>query len=305
MKKLGIYGMLFIMIASMAISCEGKKQEVAPELPGLTLVWSDEFKYTGLPDPTKWEYEEGYYRRPQELQYYTVNRLENARVDGEHLIIEVRKETPESFYPTSINDEWHRYTSANVNTRNTAAWQYGRFEIRAKLPKGPGMWPALWFLSPLRSPTLAGPHKPKNDDGTPFVYPNSNVDGGPPSQGEIDLMEAWGTRANVTYTYVHGITQRPNPSPRARTEHKRDIYNEFHLYAMEWFPDRIDFFRDEEKTLTVWKKDYDRWPFDKPFYLLMNIAVGGADEPAPPDENLPQQMVIDYVRVYQWNEFLK
>ncbi len=91
------------------------------------LVWSDEFNYKGHPDPAIWEYEEGYYRRPIELQYYTVNRLENARVDGDNLIIELRKETPESFYPTSLNDEWHRYTSAAVNTRNTASWMYGRF----------------------------------------------------------------------------------------------------------------------------------------------------------------------------------
>ena len=298
MKNKNINSVLFILISCLLISCQNKTQEINQK--PYTLVWSDEFKYTGLPDPAKWEFEEGYYRRPQELQYYTVKRLENARVDGEHLIIEVRKETPESFYPTSINDEWHRYTSANVNTRNTSSWLYGRFEIRAKLPKGPGMWPALWFLSPLRTPAMPGPHQPKNDDGTPTDYPSTGPGGGESRQGEIDLMEAWGTRENRTYTYVHGLTR---PSPSARTEHTRDIYNEFHIYAMEWFPDRIDFYRDDVKTLTVEKKDYDRWPFDKPFYLLMNIAVAGPDEPAPPDEILPQQMVIDYVRVYQWNEF--
>jgi hypothetical protein len=83
----------------------------APALPGWNLVWSDEFNYTGHPDPTKWGYEEGYVRH-NELQYYTVNRPENPRVDGHNLLIELRKETPESFLPTSINDEWHRYTAA-------------------------------------------------------------------------------------------------------------------------------------------------------------------------------------------------
>ncbi len=108
---------------------------LSPELQGWTLVWSDEFDYKGCPDPIKWGYEEGYVRH-NELQYYTINRLENARVDGEHLLIELRKETPESFLPTSLNDEWHRYTSASINTRNTAYWTYGRFEIVAKMPQG-------------------------------------------------------------------------------------------------------------------------------------------------------------------------
>lgn len=274
-------------------------------IPGLAfsqkwkLVWSDEFNYTGLPDPTKWEYEEGYYRRPTELQYYTVKREKNARVDGEHLIIEVHKETPESFYPTSINDEWHRYTSANVNTRNTAAWKYGRFEIRARLPKGPGMWPAIWFLSPLRVPEIPGPHNPRNPDGSLKPDPPRRPGGGESSQGEIDLMEAWGTRPNRTYVYIHGT---PGPRPSARYEHKTDIYNEFHIYAMDWYPDHIDFYRDDEKILTYEKDPDIGWAFDKPMYLLMNVAVGGPDEPAPDDENLPQAMVIDYVRVYELEE---
>ena len=90
--------------------------------------------------------------RHNELQFYTVRRLENARVDGQHLLIELRKETPESFLPTSKNDEYHRYTAASVTTRHTAAWTYGRFEIMAKLPEGKGTWPAIWFLSHLTSP---------------------------------------------------------------------------------------------------------------------------------------------------------
>ncbi|CAN5406144.1 hypothetical protein BH23BAC3_BH23BAC3_25220 [soil metagenome] len=142
------------------------------------LVWADEFNYTGHPDPAKWGYEEGYWRRVSELQYYTVNRLENARVDGEHLIIEARKETPESFYPTSINDKWHLYTSASVNTRNTAAWTYGRFEIRAKLPKGLGMWPAIWFLSPLRTPWL-------QDQPWDIPEPHRGAGNGEPHSGRL------------------------------------------------------------------------------------------------------------------------
>lgn len=260
------------------------------------LVWSDEFNYTGHPNPDKWGYEEGYYRRPIELQYYTVNRLENARVDGQNLIIELRKETPESFYPTSLNDEFHRYTAAAVNTRNSASWTYGRFEIRAKLPKGPGTWPALWFLSPLRTASIPGPHAPRDADGKLIPFPNRGPGGGESSQGEIDMMEAWGSNPNKTNVFIHG-TKGPNPS--AHFTHPDDIYNKFHIYAMDWYPDHIDFFRDDTKILTYTKDNTTGWSFDKPMYLIMNIACGGADEPSPDDANLPQQMVIDYVRVYE------
>lgn len=285
MKKLFI---ILILFSPLLVFSQTKK-----------LIWSDEFNYTGHPDPDKWGYEEGYYRRPIELQYYTVNRLENARVDGQHLIIELRKETPESFYPTSINDEWHRYTSACVNTRNTGSWTYGRFEIRAKLPKDKGTWPAIWFLSPLRAPGIPGPHAPRLPDGKIIPFPVQEAGGGESEQGEIDLMESWGSRPNVTNVYIHG-TKGPNPS--AHFTHKDDIYNEFHVYAMEWFSDHIDFFRDDIKILTYTKDETTGWSFDKPMYLLLNIACGGPDEPAPDDSNLPQCMIVDYVRVY---EFIK
>lgn len=260
-----------------------------------TLVWSDEFKYKGHPDPEKWGYEEGYVRH-NELQYYTVNRLENARVDGEHLIIELRKETPESFYPTSINDEWHRFTSAAVNTRNTAAWKYGRFEIMAKIPEGKGTWPAIWFLSPLRTPNIPGPPLARLSNGKEVPSPPRGAGGGESENGEIDLMEAWGSRVNQTNVYIHGTN---GYTPHRRYEHKGNIYKEFHLYAMNWYPDHIDFFRDEEKILTYNKDSRTGWAFDKPMYLIMNIAFGGPDEPEPNVDNLPQQMVVDYVRVYR------
>jgi beta-glucanase (GH16 family) len=125
-----------LMATSILLFCANLACAHGPQLSGWKLVWSDEFNYVGHPDSTKWGYEEGYVRH-NELQYYTVSRLENARVDGHNLLIELRKETPASLLPTSINDEWHRYTSASLNTRNTASWTYGRFEIMAKMPRGP------------------------------------------------------------------------------------------------------------------------------------------------------------------------
>ena len=165
------------MSALIVVFLAGPACAQAPELPGWKLVWSDEFNYSGHPDPAKWGYEEGYVRH-NELQYYTVNRLENARADGHNLLIELRKETPGSFLPTSINDEWHRYTSASVNTRNTASWTYGRFEIRAKMPEGKGTWPAIWFLSPLRTPSVPGPPQPRGPDGREVQGPSRGPGGG-------------------------------------------------------------------------------------------------------------------------------
>jgi beta-glucanase (GH16 family) len=258
------------------------------------LVWSDEFNYTGHPDRAKWGYEEGYVRH-NELQYYTVNRLENARVDGNNLLIELRKETRYSFLPTSINDEWHRYTSASVNTRDTASWTYGRFEIRAKMPKGKGTWPAIWFLSPLRTPNISGPPQPRLPNGREVEGPRRGPNQGESSEGEIDLMESWGSHPDIIAIHIHG-TRGSTPS---REVHVDDIYGRFHVYALEWYPDHMDFFLDNDKVLTYTKDPAVGWSFDHPMYLIMNIACGGPDEPAPDDSMLPQFMTIDYVRVYQ------
>jgi len=279
----------------------------APTLPGWKLVWSDEFKNAGRPDPAKWDYEEGYVRH-HELQYYTVNRPENARVENHQLLIELRKETPDSFLPTSINDEWHRYTSASLTTRNTASWTYGRFEIMAKMPQGKGTWPALWFLSPLRTPAIPGPPLPRQPDGSEVdtlpqtadtkKMSQSNPDflwGGESSLGEIDLMESWGSRPNLIAVHIHG-TKGPHPSVTIPVD---DMYSKFHLYALEWYPDHMDFFLDNKKILAYTKDAQTGWAFDGPMYLIMNIACGGPDEPAPDDSKLPQFMTVKYVRVYE------
>jgi beta-glucanase (GH16 family) len=271
-----------VLLLSIPGICQNKK-----------LVWSDEFNYTGLPDQTKWGYEEGYVRH-NELQYYTVNRLQNARADGNNLIIELRKESPDSFLATSINDEWHRYTSASINTRNTFAHKYGRFEIKAKMPQGKGTWPAIWFLSPIRTPNIPGPPRPRKANGEEVEGPERGPNNGESSQGEIDLMEAWGSHPGEIAVHIHG-TKGPTPSA---TVSINDMYNTFHIYAMDWYPDHIDFFVDDKKILTYTKDKTAGWSFDKPMYLIMNIACGGPDEPAPDDSKLPQHLIVDYVRAY-------
>lgn len=288
-ERLRIIAISFVVLAALPL---GLAQ--TPQVPGWKLVWSDEFNYNGHPDPAKWNYEEGYVRH-NELQYYTVNRLENARVSDGDLLIELRKETPASFLPTSLNDEWHRYTSASLNTRDTAAWTYGRFEIRAKMPQGKGTWPAIWFLSPLRTPEVPGPPQPRLPDGREVHGPYRGPNGGESSEGEIDLMESWGSHPNEIAVHIHR-TQGPTPS---RDLHVDDLYNTFHVYALEWYPDHMDFFLDGNKILTYTKDPTTGWAFDHPMYLIMNIACGGPDEPAPHDSKLPQFMTVDYVRVYQ------
>ncbi len=317
-------------------------------------------------------------------------------MDGQHLLIELRKETPESFLPASINDRWHRYTSASVNTRDTASWTYGRFEVMAKMPQGKGTWPALWFLCPLRTPNVPGPHI-LNHHAKEIQRPVRGPNNGESSLGEIDLLESWGSRdpnqfavhifsiigpkplvtgpaderivyalsdrdaveANpaderIVYALsdrdaveanpaderiVYALSDRDaveaNPaderivyalSDRDAVEanpaderivynesHRNgkttwypgafvpvdDMYNKFHLYAMEWYPDHMDFFLDTNKILTYTKNPSGDWAYHRPMYLIMNIACGGPSEPAPDDSNLPQLMTVDYVRVYQ------
>ncbi len=238
--------------------------------PGWKLVWSDEFDYTGLPDPSKLTYDTGYIAN-NEKQYYTESRTENARVEDGHLIIEARKEKWEGF----------DYTSARLVTRETATWTYGRFETRAKLPTGTGTWPAFWMLG-------------------------TNIrEVGWPACGEIDIMENVGFDPKVVHGYVHTEAYNHTKGTQRGSSVKLDRpWEEFHLYAVEWFDDRIDFFVDDHKYFTFEKEsdNDDVWPFDKPHYLLLNLAIGGnwGGQQGIDDSIFPQQYIVDYVKVYEW-----
>ena len=183
-----------------------------------TLVWSDEFNYTGLPDQTKWGYDTGGNGwGNNELEYYTESRAENARVENGNLIIETRKE------PFSNCN----YTSARLVTRQKQDWLYGRIEVRAQLPKGRGLSPAIRML-----PT----------DGVYGTWPNS---------GEIDIMENVGYDTNRIYCTVH--TQAYNHllgTQKSNNTLVTDPAGTFHTYAIEWFEDHIDFFVDSDTVFT-------------------------------------------------------
>lgn len=272
MRKL-LSRMSFLCVTLLWSCNPTDSQTSMPENEFEELVWADEFNTPGLPDTKKWKYEEGYVRN-NETQYYTRARSENARIENDHLIIEARNDS------AMIDGAIRPITSASITTQDLATWQYGRVEVRAKLPSSLGTWPALWMLG-------------------------TNIqEVGWPDCGEIDIMEHVGFNPDSVHTTVHTEafnhvkgTQRGNATylPTASTD--------FHIYAIEWHADYIDFFVDDMKVFTFENNNqgWESWPFDQPFYLILNLAFGGAWGGAQgiDIDSLPQQFIIDYVRIYQ------
>jgi len=244
------------------------------------LVWSDEFDYEGLPDPKKWDYEEGFVRN-NEMQYYTRARLQNARVENGVLVIEGLKEPFRNLRYKSGSKAWQEqpefasYTAASLITLNKSSFQYGRIEVKAKLPQGKGVWPAIWMLGTNMS------------------------DVGWPRCGEIDIMEFVGKDPNRIHGTVHYAIDGRHGADGGKLKTDKS-FSGFHVYAIEWFEDRIDFFFDQTQyhTFIVDKAGADN-PFCKPQYLLVNLALGGSWGGDIDDEILPQKFLIDYVRVYE------
>ncbi|MEO9967267.1 MAG: family 16 glycosylhydrolase [Reichenbachiella sp.] len=242
---------------------------------GYELVWSDEFNYTGLPDSEKWSYDVGdgcpnvCGWGNNELEYYTEDRLENARVEDGNLIITAIKE--------SVGGKG--YTSARLVTRDKGDWTYGRIEIRADLPTGKGTWPAIWMLP------------------TDWSY------GGWPDSGEIDIMEHVGFEADMIYGTVHTKAYNHTLGTQRGGEVViSDCEDNFHTYIIEWSRDKIDWYVDDEKYFTFSKEaGSEKWPFDQRFHLLINIAIGGnwGGIQGVAKDIFPQEMKVDYVRVYQ------
>lgn len=240
------------------------------------LVWSDEFNVDGRPDSGRWDYDIGDGCPDNcgwgnnELQYYT-DKVTNARVEDGYLIIEAHRD--------SLGGK--AFTSAKIVSRGKGDWRYGRFEIRARLPHGKGTWPAIWMLP------------------TDWKY------GGWPASGEIDIMEHVGHDPGVIHGTIH--TEAYNHIKGTQKEGivpVTDAQEAFHVYAVDWTEDKMEFYVDDELYHTVVREpedDYKGWPFDQRFYLIMNIAVGGNWGGAQGvDPGIwPQRMEIDYVRVYQ------
>jgi beta-glucanase (GH16 family) len=240
------------------------------------LVWSDEFNYNGTPDATKWSFDIGDGCPTvcgwgnNELEYYTSDS-KNVRVENGKLIIEAHKE----------DKGGKHYTSTRIVSKLKGDWLYGRVEVKAKLPRGKGTWPAIWMLS------------------TDWKY------GGWPASGEIDIMEHVGLDPDVLHGTIH--TETYNHGKGTQKEGKitvTGLMDDFHIYAINWSKDTMDFLVDGKIYHTVTrdpKEDFKGWPFDQRFHLIMNLAVGGnwGGMKGMDDSIWPRKLEVEYVRVYQ------
>jgi len=243
-----------------------------------TLSWGDEFNGPNgsRPDPAKWKSEIGGNGwGNHELEYYT-DRPENSRVDQGKLIIEARREDY-----TGKDGVTRQYTSARLMTRGVFSQAYGRFAARIKLPRGQGMWPAFWLLG---------------EDIEKVSWP---------ACGEIDIMENIGKEPSSIHGSMHGpgysgdfaftSTYKLPGGPK--------FSDSFHVFAVEWEPNVVRLYTDDYLYATFLPAQLPagkKWVFDHPFFIILNVAVGG-DWPGPPDAStqFPQQMLVDYVRVYK------
>jgi len=256
------------------------------EVPGMTLVWSDEFNKDGKPDPASWRYENGFVRN-QELQWY---QSDNANCVNGCLVIEARREKVKNTRYNPERKDWRsvrefaEYTSSSIQTRGFHQWQFGRFEIRARIDTSKGSWPAIWTLG---------------------------VSGGWPGGGEIDIMEFYRAKnipiilANFAWLSDKGRSAKWDGfrKPLADfTSVDPDWVKKFHLWRMDWNKDSISLYLDDlllntvSLSETINPNSFN--PFLQPHYILLNLAIGsnGGD---PAKTKFPITYEVDYVRIYQ------
>jgi beta-glucanase (GH16 family) len=262
---------ILLLVAGAGI-CLAMCERTKPQnTTGKKLVWSDDFDYAGMPDSSKWSYDIGGHGwGNNEKQYYTSKELKNAAVENGMLTITATKE----------NFESSSYTSARLVTKNKGDWKYGRIEVKAKLPKGRGLWPAIWML------------------------PTAMEYGGWPKSGEIDIMEHVGYLPDSIFGTVHtGAYNHAIGTQKGSSVFADDVADQFHVYTLDWNEERINIYIDDKLYFTFnnEKKSSQEWPFDKTFYLVLNVAVGGnwGGKEGIDDTVFPQKMQVDYVRVYQ------
>jgi beta-glucanase (GH16 family) len=263
--------MSFIRLLICLVGFFYLQQPLPAQSPGQKLVWSDEFSNPGLPDSTKWKSDVGGHGwGNNELQYYTGKDTLNAVVRDGVLRMTARMQDKEN----------RNYTSAKLVTRDIKDFQYGRIEVRAKLPAGRGTWPAIWML------------------GT-----NSKQVGWP-NCGEIDIMEHVGYNKDSLFGTVHsGAYNHVKGTQKGKGVFIAEPYTQFHVYAIDWTAEQIDFLLDGQVYYSVTNEHLTEkeWPFNQPFYLILNLAIGGGwGGKMGVDNNIfPAVMEVDYVRVYQ------
>jgi beta-glucanase (GH16 family) len=271
MKYISLLIPFFLLII---FACESTKS--GPALPNM--IWNDEFEVDGVPNSELWSYQLGNGCPTlcgwgnNELEYYTSD-LENSRVENGVLVIEVHNNRDDSL----IN-----YSSGKIISKHKGDWKYGYFEIRAKLPLGRGTWPAIWMLP------------------TEWKY------GDWPKSGEIDIMEHVGYDEGNVHGTVHTEAFNHKKGTEKGKVYKVENPDQFHIYAINWTPDKIEFFVDGNLYNTFLNngKGSAYWPYDQEYHLLLNVAVGGdwGGREGVDDTIWPVRMEIDYVRVYEYIE---
>jgi len=273
MKTYLKHTLLFLVYSFILLIVPSCDNSLEPEVPNYQLVWQDEFDgpQGQNPDSTKWAFDIGTGDNGwgnQELQYYT-NRSENISLDGSgNLVITARRE---SFGGRA-------FTSARIKTQGLFEQTYGRFEASIKMPWGPGIWPAFWLLG-------------------------SDVEiVGWPQCGEIDIMEYRGQQTNLIHGTVHGPGYSGGNSVTKSFGFEQARFDtDFHLFVVEWGTDYIRFYVDDVLYQQIEPGDLSGpWVFNHPFFIILNVAVGGNYVGFPTNETpFPQSMIIDYVRVYK------
>ncbi|MEL6987195.1 MAG: glycoside hydrolase family 16 protein [Bacteroidota bacterium] len=234
------------------------------------LVWEDEFNGPEgqLPDAAKWQFDIGTNWGNQQLEFDT-DRAENASLDGDgNLAIVARRE---SFSGSA-------FTSARITTKNLFEQTYGRFEARIKLPWGPGIWPAFWLLG-------------ANIDDVSW-----------PQCGEIDIMEYRGQEPSIIHGSVHGPGYSGGAAISKSFAFENDRFDvDFHIFRIDWTDELINFYVDETLYQQIRADDLTgEWVYDHPFFIILNVAVGGNYVGFPTNQtNFPQTMLVDWVRVYE------
>lgn len=279
----GTFKIMCICTVLVFTNCNTDETQEVAQLTNL--VKADEFNIDGAPNPDLWNFEIGDGSDQgipgwgnNELQYYT-DRPENVRVENGVLVITANEE----------NFEGSNYTSGRITTQGLFDQKYGRFEAKIRLPYGKGIWPAFWLLG--------------NDcDVNPW-----------PQCGEIDVMEYLGDSPTIVFGTVHGPGYNGGDSVSKEYELENDRFdNDFHIFGIEWGPDYINYYVDGDLYQQITPETVDEeavkdgdpanagaWVFNRPFFIILNMAVGGNLPGAPNDETVfPQSMYVDYVRVY-------
>ena len=281
---LGILAATFALVAPVAAGTHRRghrSRHAAPAASGSArwprLVWSDNFNGPAgaKPNPGKWSFDTGAWGGNEELEYYT-SRPANAELDGRgHLVITARAEAFSG--PDGVT---RSYTSARLQTLHTFQFEYGLVEARIKVPAGQGLLPAFWMLGN-----------------------NAYQPGGWPGSGEIDTMEVLGSQPDVVKGTIHGPWSWASHGVGASLRSRTSLASGFHVYGVEWEPERITFLLDGSVYETITPADLPpgaAWPFRHPFFLLLDLAVGSVRAGSPsPTTPFPAQMIVDWVRVWQ------